>query len=105
MPYLTDEMKEKFNEALYNVMSILVGQLPDSCDDERMGAAGGMLNFIFNTLALSVLTNVPRETKYKHLERLLGTFEAAKLEFWRRVIVIYEEEARRRNGDIFTDGP
>lgn len=70
-------------------------------DDQALAEAGALLNYSFNMLALGILLNIPAETRYAHLERLMGTFEAAKLEFWRRVVVPYENYKMAEHGDVF----
>jgi hypothetical protein len=38
---------------------------------------------------------------YRTMNDILGALEGAKLEFYRRVVVPYEEEKRIENGDVY----
>lgn len=85
-------------------------------DQERRKAIFGESNFDFNSnLQTSgelnyYLTCVVQEyikhhgLRYETINDVLGVLEAIKLEFNRRVVVPYEEEKRRSNGDVYTKG-
>ena len=40
---------------------------------------------------------------YEFLNGIIGALESAKLEFYRRVVVPYEEQKRFENGDVYAD--
>lgn len=44
-----------------------------------------------------------RTMRYQVLNDVLGALEGAKLEFYRRVVVPYEDVKVHQNGDVYTD--
>jgi hypothetical protein len=70
----------------------------------RMGASAfsaGELNYQFTMLALKYLKN--NGYTYARMNDVVGAFEAAKLEFYRRVVVPYENKKIVENGDCFPE--
>lgn len=83
MPYIT---KDRRNEVMR-----FVDNAP-----EPMNA--GELNYV---LTITMLEYVQRKgLSYQTLNDIAGALENAKTEFYRRVVVPYEEDKRRNNGDI-----
>ncbi len=41
------------------------------------------------------------EGKYKDYNEIIGALECAKLEFYRRAVVPYEEQKIKENGDVY----
>ena len=58
----------------------------------------GELNYQFSMLAREYMAR-NRKT-YKAMNDVIGAMEAAKLEFYRRIVVPYEEEKMAENGDL-----
>lgn len=102
MPYLRPEHKAELDPAIDCLVTAIAEHVFGAeSDDDRMAEAGGLLNYCFNMLAYGILMTVPDRTRYAHLERLLGTFEAAKLEFWFKVIRPYEDKRAEENGEVY----
>ena len=59
----------------------------------------GELNFALTTLVLEYIQR--HKLSYTVLNECLGALEAAKLEFYRRMIVPYEYRKRAENGDVY----
>ena len=62
-------------------------------------ASPGQLNFIL----CEILTKYIEDRgglNYQHINDIVGVLEAAKLEFYRRVAVPYEDKKMSENGDI-----
>jgi hypothetical protein len=67
----------------------------------------GELNYLFTKLSLNYLEEL--RTLYPHLENntyqhyndVIGALEGAKLEFYRRVVVPYEDKKIEQNGDVY----
>ena len=59
----------------------------------------GELNFLITTLCKDYLDQ--RGLSYQTINNVIGALEGAKLEFYRRVAVPFEEDAITRNGDIY----
>ena len=78
MPYITEERKE-FVDAF--------------------GAeTAGELNYAITEMICNYL---PKDCSYADLNDVIGALEGAKLEFYRRVVVPYEQEKIRSNGDVY----
>lgn len=59
----------------------------------------GELNFLLTQLIMRY-ANV-KGLKYKTINDILGALEGAKMEFYRRVVVKYEDSKREENGDVY----
>lgn len=59
----------------------------------------GELNFMITKLVTEYLQR--RGTNYSVLNEIVGVLECTKQEFYRRVVVPYEEEKIKLNGDVF----
>ena len=61
----------------------------------------GELNYDFTTLIVYYLKQ--HGLSYQSVNDILGAFEGAKLEFYRRVVVPYEDKKIIENGDVYPD--
>ena len=61
----------------------------------------GQLNYGFTVLAQMYLDNLAVDVDYEALNGVIGAFESAKQEFYRRLVVPYEEVKRAQNGDVY----
>jgi len=57
------------------------------------------LNYSLTQVILSYITR--KGAIYTTINDVLGALEGAKLEFYRRVVVPYEDEKREENGDVY----
>lgn len=62
----------------------------------------GELNYQFTVLACRYIRT--HGLSYEHINAVLGAFEGAKQEFYRRVAVPYEETKMEANGDVYDIG-
>lgn len=85
MPYIKKDARERLDGA--------IEQLAKLINREKRA---GELNYCINRLLL--LTE--KDGKYTDLNELVGVLEAAKLEFYRRRLVPYEEGKISENGDM-----
>lgn len=60
----------------------------------------GDLNYVYSMLAKGAVEKQTRS--YALLNSILGVFEAAKTEFYRRVVVPYEDGKMEENGDVYS---
>ena len=77
----------------------------DQCGGICWSGEPGALNYGITMLLLAHLAGFQSygtEITYQHLNDCIGALESAKLEFYRRVVVPFEEEAIKRNGDIYS---
>jgi len=72
----------------------------------RMGMVipknAGELNYRFTRLALDYLAM--NGTSYQHLNDIIGALEACKMEFYRRLVAVYEDGKILTNGDVYGEG-
>jgi len=86
MPYISKEKRE----ALKSRLSII--------------ATPGELNYLITELLIKYMQT--REARgfqrdYQTMNDILGALEGAKLEFYRRIVVKYEDEVKEKNGDVY----
>ena len=62
----------------------------------------GEMNYIITRLVLSHLTHGGAlHPTYGDFQEAVGLLECVKLEFYRRMVVPYEDEKTKLNGDVF----
>jgi len=85
MPYITQERRAALDDnSLY-------------ADPDPMNA--GELNYMFTTIALDYILRQGKN--YQHINDVIGALEGAKLEFYRRLAVPYENNKVAENGDVY----
>lgn len=86
MPYIQQKDREKFKEILE-----IINKIPIESE--------GNLNYLITNLCLKFI----RENKisYSRLNSVIGVLNCVELEFYRKVILNYEEQKIIQNGDIF----
>lgn len=68
-------------------------------DSGHMGNTPGQLNYLITNICLDYLAVVGED--YASLNDVVGALECAKLEFYRRMVVPYEDRKCEENGDIY----
>ncbi len=63
----------------------------------------GQLNYAMTRLAVLFLADGPKTPGYTEMMNVIGTFEMAKLEFYREVCGIYEDRKKSGNGDVYQE--
>ncbi len=71
----------------------------DSIDKEGP-TTPGQLNFLFTKIIQFYLAR--KGVSYSSFNDILGAFEGAKLEFYRRVVSPYEDNKITENGDVYS---
>jgi hypothetical protein len=66
-----------------------------------VGAGEGDLNYVLTSVALAWLKYHKPPYKYATRVQVLAAFEAAKLEYYRRVMAPYEDKKIEVNGDVY----
>ena len=82
MPYIKNETRERFEWAFPNPAT-----------------NAGELNYLFTRVINDYLST--HELKYTIINDVVGALEGAKLEFYRRVAVPYEQKKIEENGDLY----
>lgn len=68
--------------------------------DERSPDSAGELNFVITCLIEDYRDRFG--TTYKILNEIMGVLECAKSEFYRRVVIPYEDDKIQANGDVYS---
>ncbi len=89
MPYIAAADKQKFNE-IFDEFDTLV-----SLHDMPPGE----LNYLFTVLA--IMFTEQKGVSYTNMNEVMGVFESAKLEYYRRMVAPYEDEKIKENGDVY----
>jgi len=93
MPYIAQSEREILDPLIDQLavnMEMSVGYPPEL-------QKAGRLNYVISRLMVRML---PNEKRYWALALAIGTVVCAILEFYRRFVGPYEDEAIRKNGDI-----
>lgn len=61
--------------------------------------SAGELNYVFSIIIKGYMDEFG--LNYSNINDVLGALEGAKLEFYRRIVVPYEEKKRAENGDVY----
>ena len=91
MPYIAQEYRHNTDDELDDLYGLFCA-MRDRCTP-------GDLNYI-----ITRIITVYYETKgpgYTQLNDAIGVLESAKQEFYRRVVVPYEEQKRKEQGDVY----
>ena len=85
MPYITQKQRNTLNKSLDESLSI---------------NTPGELNYLITVICLIYLRD--NNLKYQTINDIIGALDCAKMEFYRRVVVDYENEKIKINGDVFS---
>ncbi len=83
MPYIEQKSKDK-------LVKLALGDLPTTA---------GELNYLITILCIAYKNN--QGLSYKTINDIVGALEGAKLEFYRRVAIPYENIKISENGDVY----
>lgn len=86
MPYIKRESRKEFDN---NRVSYLV----------RIPSHAGELNYALTLLCKEYLEN--KKKSYQTINDIIGALEGAKMEFYRRIVVPYEDTKILDNGDVY----
>jgi len=102
MPYIRPSYRAVLNRNLVELSNNIRRLIPD----EGVSRAG-IVNYCVTKLIWLLLDAVPPDEdivapyRYADLNELIGALEACKLELYRRLAAPYENNAIKRNGDIW----
>lgn len=82
MPYIKETRKQAFKNLL----------------NEDVPVTPGELNYLFTMI---IFDYFKRHNNYQGINDIIGALEGAKLEFYRRVAVPYENAKMAENGDVY----
>lgn len=87
MPYINEDRRHHYSE---------LDETIDSYDIKSPGE----LNYLITLLCLNYLSS-SAPNSYSEYNDVIGALESAKLEFYRRRVVDYEQEKIKENGDVY----
>lgn len=87
MPYIDKDSRENVDPPI-NILSEEINTV-------------GKLNYCITRLCLKFLKK--SNISYLTLNEIIGVLECAKLEFYRRMLSIYEDKKIKENGDVYID--
>lgn len=87
MPYITQERRNQLEPYGYDGSFPSVPETP------------GELNYMITSYCRSYMLH--KKLSYQTINDIVGALECAKQEFLRRVVAPYEDEAIKRNGDLY----
>lgn len=90
MPYIKQEYRRLIDEDLHTLISTI------ECEIKKNEDIDGVLNYV-----ITKILNSFYKDKYHNYCRALGTLEAVKQEFYRRVISEYESKKLKENGEVY----
>jgi hypothetical protein len=67
---------------------------------EQAVLAPGILNYTITKLCLEYLGN-QEIVGYSQYNEVIGVLECAKLEMYRRIVALYEDDKKETNGDVY----
>jgi len=94
MPYINKNDRQYFDEELSSLIA-KVKTIQEREKDPRVVA--GLLNYLCSQLALGCIP----ERRYWSIALITGALHNAADEFYRRYAVPFENDAIKRNGDIY----
>lgn len=68
-------------------------------DDGHIANSAGELNYMLTMIIKRYWVNSPEN--YQAINDIIGALEGAKQEFYRRIVVPYEENKIKENGDVY----
>ena len=88
MPYIPEERRQEIGEELFEH------------SDTWIPFDAGDLNYITSTFISNYLDVVG--VSYANINEMVGALECCKLELYRRLAVLYEDQKMDENGDVYT---
>lgn len=85
MPYITEERKSELQKSINSILSE-----PLSIGD---------VNYIITMIVQKYIYNLG--INYSVLNEVIGVLECAKLELYRRLVSVYEDNKIKENGDVY----
>jgi hypothetical protein len=91
MPYIPSDDKMKFDAVLTELCETI----------DTHGISNGELNYLITMLGIEYIGR--HGESYNTLSDVIKAFECAKLEFYRRKMVPYEDAKIASNGDVYSN--
>jgi hypothetical protein len=90
MPYIQPEIREEINKEVQDLLDMLQPALGGDVDD-------GTINYVIST----ILNKFYNKQSYKTMQRAIGILACVQQEYYRKVMVPYENLKCEKNGEVF----
>jgi len=60
----------------------------------------GELNYLI-TCVIKIFVSKQEKVSYALYNSIIGAIESVKLEYYRRIVALYEEKKKEENGDVY----
>lgn len=88
MPYIEQKDRKRYDTIILN-LAVALSEIPEEDRD-------GHINYCITKLFKALYA----PPKYKRYNRAIGVLECIKLEFYRRIIALYEDKKIKENNDV-----
>ena len=90
MPYIEQDQKDRINNAAFELYEYF---------GKGYDLTPGQFNYVVTQLCLEYLDR--KGMSYTTLNEINGVLDSVAKEFYRRVVVPYEDKKREENGDVY----
>lgn len=90
MPYIKQEEREVIDKLVFDLKKEIKNKNIKNCNQ---------LNYIFTQLIHTFIETNGKN--YQNLNNVIGLLDCVKLEYYRRIVSVYEDEKFKENGDVF----
>jgi len=91
MPYIKAEERKKFN--------FILNYLDELIKDSKVFDSIGNVNYLITMICDKYIKE--KGEKYENFNNIIGVLECAKLEYYRRKTLPYENTKIEENGDVY----
>lgn len=84
-------------------MPYIPQKLREDLDNGAPPLSAGELNYAITKLCVEYAFATIRPSNYSTFNEVIGVLECAKQEFYRRIVVLYEDEKKELNGDVYNE--
>jgi len=92
MPYITKKQRAIIDERIQDILAYL-----DNAREYSSASCDGEINYIITRILSTYYNN----KGYSGYNRAIGVLECAKLEFYRRLVAVYEDKKKESEGDVY----
>lgn len=88
MPYIKKHHREIFDDDINEII-------------KHLGYCPGEFNYVITRIVRAMM--IKNGLDYSAINEMIGVFECAKLELYRRIAVPYEDSKMVKHGDVYED--
>lgn len=92
MPYIAQNRRDALDQSIDQLIDVL-----ELINEKDQTALAGDLNYTITR----ILDGAYPSKRYRQMNEIVGVLECAKLEFYRRIAVPYEDQKRYEESDVY----